>query len=108
MNKETQEKIMQLQILEQNLQNTIVQKQNFQTQASEITNALKEVKETKDKVFKAIGTTMIAVDKNKIEKELSEKKEVLDLRIKNLEKQEKQFKEKFESLQSEVIKNIKK
>ena len=108
MNKETQEKIMQLQVIEQNLQNTLAQKQNFQAQATEITNALKEVKETKDKVFKVIGTTMISVNKDKIEKELSSKKEVLDIRIKNLEKQEKQLKEKFESLQSEVLKHIKK
>ena len=102
MNKEMQEKIMQLQVLEQNLQNTLAQKQNFQTQATEITNALK------DKVLKVIGTTMKSNDKNKIEKELSEKKEVLDLRIKNLEKQEKQLQERFEVLQSEVLKNIKK
>ena len=103
-----EEKIMQLQIMEQNLQNIVVQKQNFQAQISEIDNALKEVKETKEKVFKVIGTTMISVDKEKIEKELSSKKEVLDMRLKSFEKQEKQVKEKFESLQSEVLKNIKK
>jgi len=102
------EKIIQLQMLEQNLQNIIMQKQNFQAQVSEISNALKEVKETKEKVFKVIGSTMIAVEKNKVEKELDTKKEFLDLKIKSFEKQEKQFKEKFESLQTEVLKNIKK
>ena len=102
------EKIIQLQMLEQNLQNIIMQKQNFQAQVSEIGNALKEVKETKEKVFKVIGSTMIAVDKSKVEKELDSKKEFLDLKIKNFEKQEKQFKEKFESLQTEVLKTIKK
>jgi len=108
MNKPMEEKIMQLQIMEQNLQNIIIQKQNFQAQTSEIENALKEVKETKEKVFKVIGTTMISVDKEKIEKELTSKKEMLDMRLKSFEKQEKQVKEKFESLQSEVLKNIKK
>ncbi len=108
MNKDAQEKILQLQLLEQNMQNIIAQKQNFQAQAAEIENALTEVKITKEKVFKVIGSTMISVKKEKIQKELSQKKEVLDLRIKNIEKQEKQFKEKFESLQSEVLKNMKK
>ena len=108
MKEETQKNIVQLQMLEQNLQNTLAQKQNFQAQASEMTNALKEVKDTKEKIFKVIGNIMISVEKNRVEKDLSEKKEILDLRIKNLEKQEKSLKEKFDSLQKEVMKNIKK
>lgn len=102
------EKIVQLQMLEQNLQNIVMQKQNFQAQISEIDNALKEVKQTEDQVFKVIGSTMIATDKPKLEKELSSKKEILDLRIKSFEKQEKQLKEKFELLQAEVLKGMKK
>jgi prefoldin beta subunit len=103
-----QNKIMQLQMMEQNMQNVLSQKQSFQAQAAEIENALTELKETKEQVFKVIGTTMISTDKNKLEKELNSKKEILDLKIKNFEKQEKQIKEKFEELQSEVVKNIKK
>ena len=38
-----QEEIMQLQILEQNLQNILIQKQNFQIQLNETENALKEL-----------------------------------------------------------------
>jgi len=108
MKEDQQNKIMQLQMMEQNMQNVLSQKQGFQAQAAEIENALTELKETKEQVFKVIGTTMISTDKNKLEKELSSKKEILDLKIKNFEKQEKQIKEKFEELQSEVVKNIKK
>ena len=95
-------------MMEQNIQNVLSQKQGFQAQAAEIENALTELKETQEQVFKVIGTTMISMDKNKLEKELNSKKEILDLKIKNFEKQEKQIKEKFEELQSEVVKNIKK
>lgn len=108
MKEEMNEKVMQLQMMEQGLQNTIAQKQNFQAQATEIENALKEVKETKENVFKVIGSTMVSIDKEKIEKELSSKKEILNLKIKSFEKQEKQTKEKFEELQKEVLKSIKK
>ena len=51
---------------------------------------------------------MISAKKEEIEKELSSKKDILDLRTKSFEKQEKEIKGKFESLQAEVIKNIKK
>lgn len=108
MKEDQQNKIMQLQMMEQNIQNVLSQKQGFQAQAAEIENALTELKETQEQVFKVIGTTMISMDKNKLEKELNSKKEILDLKIKNFEKQEKQIKEKFEELQSEVVKNIKK
>ena len=108
MKQDMNEKIMQLQLVEQNLQNIIIQKQNFQAQSTEIDNALKEVKETKESVFKVIGNTMVSMPKNKIEKDLSSKKEILDLKIKSFEKHEKQIKEKFEELQKEVLKNMKK
>lgn len=108
MNKETEEKIVQLQLLEQNLQNLLSQKQAFQAQSLEIDNALKEIKDTKDPVFKIIGNTMVSIEKPRLEEELSSKKEILGIKIKNFEKQEKIVKEKFESLQSEVLKNIKK
>jgi len=41
--KETEKDIAQLQLIEQNLQNFLVQKQTFQTQLLEIDNALKEL-----------------------------------------------------------------
>ncbi len=108
MNKEIQNKIVQLQMTEQNLQNILIQKQNFQVQFSEFDNALTELKSSKEPVFKLIGPTMISIDKSKIEKELSEKKEILSIRIKNFEKQEIEIRKKFESLQSDVLKDIKK
>lgn len=108
MNKEIEEKIMQLQLLEQNLQNLLSQKQAFQSQSLEIDNALKEIKDVKDPVFKIIGNTMISIEKGRLENELSSKKEILGIKIKNFEKQEKIVEEKFKFLQSEVLKNIKK
>ena len=106
-NKETENKIAQLQMLEQNIQNFLMQKQTFQTQLIEVDNALEEINKTTEKTYKIVGNIMISVDKEILKKELTEKKEVLDLRIKTIEKQENQLKEKASNLQSEVLKQIK-
>jgi len=106
--KETEQKIGQLQLMEQNLQNFLVQKQTFQTQLFEIENALKELEQSKEKTYKIVGTVMIASKKEDLIKELNEKKAVIELRIKTLEKQEKAIKEKASQVQTEVMSQLKK
>lgn len=105
--KDTQSKIEQLQILEQNIQNFSMQKQQFQSQAIEIDNALAELKKSQEKVYKVIGNVMVLSEKNTVEKELESKKEVINLRIKAVEKQADQLKEKASSLQKEVLEKLK-
>jgi len=108
MKKEIEEKIQQLQIMEQNLQEFFMQKQNFQTQLMEINNALAELKKTKEDCYKLVGNVMFKEKKENLIKELDNKKEVLNLRIKNIEKQEKKIKEKAPELQKEVVKAMEK
>ena len=105
--KETQEKIQHLQILEQNLQSFLLQKQAFQFELNETENALKEVGKTKEDIFKIIGQVMIKSAKEDIENELKQKKDILELRIKSFEKQESRLKEESEKLKEEVIRKIK-
>lgn len=108
MNKETEEKIGQLQLIEQNLRGLVVQKQTFQSQLLEIENALEELKNAKGTTYKIVGTIMIASEKDSLNKDLGSKKEMLELRIKNLEGQEKKLREKTEGIQQEVMKKLKK
>lgn len=107
MDKETEQKINQLQLFEQSLQNLLIQKQQFQLQLAEIDSALKEL-ETTEEVYKIIGDIMVSTKKEDLKKDLKEKKEINELRIKSLEKQEAQIKEKASNLQEEVLKSIKK
>ncbi len=105
--KETEKKIVELQMLEQSMQNFLMQKQKFQISLSEIENAENELKGLKEEnAYKIIGDIMIKYKKDKLEQDLKEKKNILDLRLKNLEKQEEKIKEKYESLQKEVMKVI--
>ena len=107
MNKETEKKIQQLQLIEQNLHNIIMQKQAFQMQLAEDENAMKELDKTSKNAYKIIGTIMVSSNREELKKELKEQKDILDLRNKSLEKQENNFKEKAEEIQKEVMKDIK-
>jgi len=100
--KESEENIMQLQLLEQNIQNFLMQKQQFQVQLSEVESALENLKDAK-KAYKIVANIMIDAKKEDLESELKQKKEVLEIRIKNLEKQEEKIREKSQKLQKEVL-----
>ena len=104
--KETQEKIAQLQMLEHSLNNFVSQKQNFQSQILEVENALNEMQNCKGKVYKITGNVMFESEKEPLSKELNEKKDLLDLRIKSLEKQETALEEKAKKLQAEVMEEL--
>ena len=105
--KETEQKIGQLQMFEQSLQNFLGQKQQFQVQLVEVESALSELENT-DKAYKIVGNIMVEADKNELKADLESKKEMLELRIKTMEKQEAQVREKASTLQSEILKKIKK
>tara|TARA_Y100000310_G_scaffold93787_2_gene91337 strand:- start:15608 stop:15943 length:336 start_codon:yes stop_codon:yes gene_type:complete len=102
---ESEKKINQLQMLEQSMQNLLMQKQQFQLQQVEIESALKEL-ENVNEAYKIVGNIMVLSKKADLKSDLDSKKEVIELRIKNLEKQENQLREKASKLQSEVMKEM--
>ena len=101
-------KVEKLQSLEQVMQNTLMQKQTFQTQLTEVENALSEVKKSNSNPFKIIGGIMVEMNKEEVEKELSEKKDMSELRIKTLEKQESKTTDEIKVIQEEVVNELKK
>ncbi len=106
--KEIEDKIEQLQLFEQNIQALLMQKQSFQSQLLEVENSLEELNKTRDKPYRIIGPIMVLSDKEELKKELKGKKEVLDLRINSLDKQETEIRAKAKELQEEVVKSLKK
>ncbi|MBS3132063.1 prefoldin subunit beta [Candidatus Woesearchaeota archaeon] len=106
LSKEAEEKVSQLQLYEQSLQNLLSQKQQFQMRLAEIESALKELEKT-DSAYKIVGNIMVSSDKAELKKDLESKKEMSELRVKALEKQETQIKQKAEKLQEEVLNSIK-
>ena len=101
-----QEKIQELQISEQTLQNLLLQRQAFQLELNEIDSAIEETKDSDDEIYKISGQIMIKAEKTKILKDLEEKKKILDLRLKAIEKQEALLKQKIDSIRKEVEKTM--
>ena len=99
-----EKKIQELQILEQNLQNILLQKQAFQIELRETQAALKELEKSGEEVFKIIGQLMIKTDKKEMKEELFNKEKIIGLRIKSFEKQENTLSEKLDRLEKEVLK----
>jgi len=107
MDETTQNKITQLQVMEQNMHHLSHQRQQLYNQVLEIDSALSEL-QNKEDAFKINGNNMIKTPKANLEKDVQEKKERFELRIKSIEKQEEQIKKKAESMQEDVMKAIKK
>lgn len=105
---ESKDNMEKLQVLEQNLQSLISQKQTFQTNLLEIENALKEVEKTKDNPFKLVGGVMVESNKKDVVEELRTEKDMVELRLKTLEKQENKLKDELKSVQEEVMQELKK
>ena len=105
--KDQEKKIQELQLIEHNLSNLSMQQQTFMSRLMENENALKEINETKKQAYKIIGSIMIAAEKEELKKDLDSEKEILDLRIKSIEKQENRLKERTQELQKEIMKELK-
>ena len=105
--KETEQKIGQLQMFEQGLQSFLGQKQQFQMQLVEVESALNELENT-NKSYKIIGNIMVEVNKNELKADLQSKREMMELRIRTIERQEAQVREKASKLQSEILNKMKK
>lgn len=104
----TTKKIQELQILEQNLQGLIMQKQTIQIELNEISNALKDLKKSDDEVYRITGGIMLKANKADLTRELEEKKKILDLRVSAIEKQEKILEEKSEKSRKEISDTLEK
>lgn len=99
---ETGKKIQELQILEQNLQSLLMQKQTIQIELTETENALSDLKKSDNEVYKVVGGIMLRTDKSTLTAELEEKKKILTLKISTMEKQEKIFDEKAEKFRKDI------
>jgi len=98
-----QEKAMDFERSRNQLMGVSSQKQQLQVQSSVLNDAVEELEKTKEKkVFKAVGNILVQADALATKKELNEKKESIDLRIKTLQKQEDSLINKLNKLKSEI------
>ena len=107
LDEDTQLKIQELQILEQNFQQLLMQKNAFSMESNEVNLIIDEVEKTEGEVMRIIGgQVVVKSSKEKILEDMKHKKELIETRLKGISDQEKDFSEKIESIRAEVMKKI--
>ena len=98
-----QNQIRQAQQLEAQIEQVANQKYQLDVRIKELEKTLKELEaiKTETPVYKSIGNVLYQVeDKKKLLDDLSEQKELSEIRIKTLEKQQKTMEEKYKELET--------
>ncbi len=97
------EMINQFQMYQQQMQSVLIQKESLKLQILEIDKALEELNATKEgKAYKITGQVMVSKPVEELKKDLNESKEVIDVRIKSLEKTEERINSKLSELQEKL------
>ena len=103
------EQISRLQQLQQNLQAIMMQKQQIELEIVETERAMEELSKTttSDSIYKAAGPLLIKSEKDTIEKDLTEKKELANTRVMVLGKQELRVKENLKEVENKINQMLK-
>ena len=97
--------IQPLQLIQQNLQNVLLQKQQIQSQLMEYASALDNLKDT-EKAYQICGKIMVALPPAKLKIDLQEKKETAEIRLKNFDQQEDRLRKNLEDLQRKAVEEM--
>ncbi len=103
-----QQRLLRLQQLQQTLQGVMVQKQQLEMQLSEVEHASSELeKMTKTAViYKSIGSLLVKSEKDSVTEELTERKELLKMRVDVLGKQEERLRTQVKDLQEKLQQDL--
>ena len=99
-----QNQITMLQQMQQQMQTIGAQKTQYEMAVREAKRAIEELTDVAEEgpVYMSVGAVMMEKKKEFVLKNLNDKIETLELRIKSLEKQEKMLSGKFEQLQNQI------
>ncbi|MCW8802732.1 MAG: prefoldin subunit beta [Candidatus Bathyarchaeota archaeon] len=105
---QVQQRLMRLQQLQQSLQGVMAQKQQLEMQLSEVEQAKAELEKMEETavVYKSIGALLVKSEKNTVETELSERKELLKMRVDVLAKQDERIKTQVKELQEQLQQDL--
>jgi prefoldin beta subunit len=107
MTPQLQNQIVQYQQIQQQLQNVVAQKVQLEAQQREVERSLEILKdaEADAPVYRMVGGLLVrAKDKDTVMKEIEERKETIEIRVRALESQEKHLKERYQSLHEQLSK----
>jgi len=100
--------VAQFQMLQQQLQQLMMQKESLNVAVMEIERAMDELGKSKDQeAYKITGTIMVRKPVDELKKELAESKDDVEVRIKSMEATEQRFTAKLTELQDKLKSLIK-
>jgi prefoldin beta subunit len=103
-----QNQLAQLQQLQQQAQAVISQKSQIEALIRETDAALKELEKSSDDavIYKSVGELLFKSEKPKLLEELKERKDMMDLRLKTMSKQEERIQSRFTQLQDQLKQSL--
>ena len=104
---DVQQLVQRFQIMQQQLQNVMLQKESLKLQDLEIDSALRELEATKQaNAYRITGSVMVCKPVAEIKDELKEAKETIGLRTASLDKTEKRVNDTLLELQEKLKKFV--
>ncbi|RLG75886.1 MAG: prefoldin subunit beta [Thermoprotei archaeon] len=105
---EVQQNLVKLQQLQNQLAQIVTERNILQNELREIEKALAILRELGEdaEVYRSAGHLLIRVKKEDAVKELEDRKEIIEIRLKSLEKQESLVRSRINEVQSQVNKYL--
>ena len=105
---QVQQRLLRLQQLQQTLQAVLTQKQQLELELTETEQALSELEKVTDDavIYKSIGSLLVRSEKAKVTTELNERKDLLNMRISVLGKQEERLRSQGKDLQVKLQRDL--
>ncbi|MCJ7722180.1 prefoldin subunit beta [Candidatus Bathyarchaeota archaeon] len=103
-----QQRLLRLQQLQQTLQGVMAQKQQLEMQLTDVEQAAGELEKLDETavVYKSIGALLIKSEKDKVTTELTERKELVKMRVDVLAKQEERLRTQVKDLQEKLQQDL--
>ena len=105
---QVQERLLRLQQRQQTLQAVLTQKQQLELELTEVEQALGELEKMTDDavIYKSVGSLLVKSERTKVTSELNERKELINMRINVLGKQEERLRGQIKDLQTKLQKDL--
>ena len=103
-----QQRLLLFQQLQQQLQSVLLRRQQIQLELMEVENALKELEGVGDEapIYKAVGALLVRTEKQKVVKELEDRREFLKIRLEQLDREEKRIREQLEDVRAKLRRDL--
>jgi len=105
---QVQQRLLRLQQLQQTLQAVLTQKQQLELELTEVEQALTELGNLTEGavIYKSIGSLLVKSKKSKVTTDLNERKDLLNMRVSVLGKQEERLRTQAKDLQTKLQRDL--